>query len=61
MGKGGEGAIDIANKIVELANKNSNLNYMYELEDDIKTKILKVSTKIYGAKMLFIPKRQKNK
>ena len=47
--KGGEGAIDIANKIVELANKNSNLNYMYELEDDIKTKILKVSTKIYGA------------
>ena len=48
--KGGEGAIDIANKIVELANKNSNLNYMYELEDDIKTKILKVSTKIYGAK-----------
>lgn len=29
MGKGGEGAIDIANKIVELANKNSNLNYMY--------------------------------
>ena len=42
--------IDIANKIVELANKNSNLNYMYELEDDIKTKILKVSTKIYGAK-----------
>ena len=48
--KGGEGAIDIANKIVELENKNSNLNYMYELEDDIKTKILKVSTKIYGAK-----------
>ena len=48
--KGGEGAIDIANKIVELANKNSNLNYMYKLEDDIKTKILKVSTKIYGAK-----------
>jgi len=48
--KGGEGAIDIANKIVELANKNSNLNYMYELEDDVKTKILKVSTKIYGAK-----------
>ena len=59
--KGGEGAIDIANKIVELANKNSNLNYMYELEDDIKTKILKVSTKFMEQKMLFIPKRQKNK
>ena len=54
--KGGEGAIDIANKIVELANKNSNLNYMYELEDDIKTKILKVSTKIYGAKNVIYSK-----
>ena len=54
--KGGEGAIGIANKIVELANKNSNLNYMYELEDDIKTKILKVSTKIYGAKNVIYSK-----
>ena len=54
--KGGEGAIDIANKIVELAYKNSNLNYMYELEDDIKTKILKVSTKIYGAKNVIYSK-----
>ena len=54
--KGGEGAIDIANKIVELANKNSYLNYMYELEDDIKTKILKVSTKIYGAKNVIYSK-----
>ena len=54
--KGEEGAIDIANKIVELANKNSNLNYMYELEDDIKTKILKVSTKIYGAKNVIYSK-----
>ena len=54
--KGGEGAIDIANKIVELANKNSNLNYMYELEDDIKTKILKVSTKIYVAKNVLYSK-----
>ena len=54
--KGGEGAIDIANKIVELANKNSNLKYMYEVEDDIKTKILKVSTKIYGAKNVIYSK-----
>ena len=59
--KGGEGAIDIANKIVELANKNSNLNYMYELEDDIKTKILKVSTKIYGAKNVIYSKEAEEK
>ncbi len=57
--KGGEGAIDIANKIVKLSNQKSyineysiikpEVNYVYQLEDDIKTKIKKVSTKIYQA------------
>ena len=47
--KGGEGAIDIANKLVELVKKEEDFEYMYELEDDIKTKIKKVATKIYGA------------
>ena len=49
-GKGGNGAIDIAEKIVDLTNKPSTLNYTYSLEDSIKTKIEKVCTKIYGAK-----------
>ncbi len=49
-GKGGNGAIDIAQKIVELSEKPSTLNYTYDLEDSIKTKIEKVCTKIYGAK-----------
>ncbi|MBR0351205.1 MAG: formate--tetrahydrofolate ligase [Clostridia bacterium] len=49
-GKGGNGATDIAQKLVELTNKPSTLNYTYSLEDDIKTKIEKVCTKIYGAK-----------
>ncbi len=47
--KGGEGAIDIANKIVNLVEQEENLKYIYELEEDIKTKIKKVATKIYGA------------
>ena len=47
--KGGEGATDIATKLVNLVEQRENFNYMYELEDDIKTKIEKVSTKIYGA------------
>ncbi len=57
--QGGEGAINIANKIVKLTNQDefinestithNKLNYTYELEDDIKTKIKKVSTKIYRA------------
>ncbi len=47
--KGGEGAIDLANKIVELTQKDSKLNYTYDLEESIKDKINDVSTKIYGA------------
>lgn len=47
--KGGEGAIDLAEKIVDLCNKPSNFNYCYNLEDSIKEKIEKIATKIYGA------------
>ena len=47
--KGGEGAIDIAQKILELANKPTNFKFIYGDNDSIKTKIEKVATKIYGA------------
>lgn len=48
--KGGEGAIDIAEKIVNLTEQPSELHYSYELNQDIKTKILNVAQKIYRAK-----------
>ena len=47
--KGGEGAIDIAEKLVKMTETSNNLNYSYELNQDIKTKILNVSKKIYRA------------
>ena len=47
--KGGKGAIDLANKIVELTQKDSKLNYTYSLDESIKDKINDVATKIYGA------------
>ena len=47
--KGGEGAIDLAEKIVELAKKESKLNYAYDLNESIKEKINNVATKVYGA------------
>ena len=47
--KGGEGAIDIAEKIVTLSEKENQFRYIYDLNDDIKTKISKIATKIYGA------------
>ena len=47
--KGGEGAIDIANKIVKLVENPKELKFTYDDKDSIKQKIFKVSTKIYGA------------
>lgn len=48
--KGGNGATDIANKLVSLTERKTDINYMYDLSDDIKTKIKKVANKIYYAK-----------
>lgn len=47
--KGGEGAKDIAEKLVNLTEQEENFHYMYDLEDSIQTKIEKIATKIYGA------------
>ena len=47
--KGGEGAIDIAQKLVEMTQKSTDIKYVYDLQDDIKTKIEKVAKQIYGA------------
>lgn len=47
--KGGEGATDLANKIVKICDKNHSFKYTYDDEDDIKKKIEKVAKKIYGA------------
>ena len=49
-GKGGDGATDLAEKIVELCNnETSEFNYIYSLENSIKEKIEKVACNIYGA------------
>ena len=48
--KGGEGARDIAEKLVQLTEQEENFHYIYDLEDSIQTKIEKIATKIYGAK-----------
>ncbi len=48
--KGGDGATDIANKLVKLTEQKEDFKYMYDLNESIKDKIQKVATKIYGAK-----------
>lgn len=47
--KGGEGAIDLAQKVIEATEKPSNFQYMYDVNDSIKDKIYTIATKIYGA------------
>ena len=47
---GGNGAIDIAQKIVSLVEEKEEFKFIYDLSDDIKTKIEKVARKIYYAK-----------
>lgn len=47
--KGGEGAKEIAEKIVKLSEKDTDLNYAYELNESIKEKIKNIAIKIYRA------------
>ena len=48
--KGGKGAIDISQKIVDISNQDEDFKYIYELDKGIKEKIKDVATKVYGAK-----------
>lgn len=57
--KGGQGAIDLADKISSICIEDKKLNYMYELEDSIEEKIRKVANKIYGAEDIEISEQAK--
>lgn len=47
--KGGSGAVELAKKVVAACEKsNDDFEFAYDLNDDIKTKIAKLSQKIYG-------------
>jgi formate--tetrahydrofolate ligase len=47
--KGGEGGLELAEKVVAACEKPKNFTYMYEDDMSIKEKIEAVATKIYGA------------
>ena len=53
--KGGEGAIDISKKIVELAKKSNKFEYIYDLKETIVEKVNDIAMKIYGAKGVIYP------
>ena len=60
--KGGEGAIDISKKIVEIVKeKPERFEYIYDLNETIVEKINKVAMKIYGAKGVIYPEEVSKK
>ena len=59
--KGGEGAIDISNKIIQMCEKKDNFKYIYDLEDSIEDKIEKIAKQIYGAKKVTLMPKALNK
>ncbi|MDT2801825.1 formate--tetrahydrofolate ligase [Vagococcus lutrae] len=48
--KGGEGSIELAEKVVALAEHASSFQYAYDSEDTIETKLNKIVQKVYGGK-----------
>lgn len=55
--KGGEGGIDLAQKVIKLAENDNNLKFYYDLNSDFKTKVEYLAKNIYGASQVeFLPK-----
>ncbi|MBR2499588.1 MAG: formate--tetrahydrofolate ligase [Clostridia bacterium] len=48
--KGGEGAVDLANKIVAMTEKENTFTHIYDAKLPLREKIEKVAKEIYGAK-----------
>lgn len=59
--KGGDGGIDLAEKVVKNLEKESNYKPLYELNDTIYDKIYKIASKAYGAKEIIYADSVKEK
>lgn len=57
--KGGKGGVELANLVVDACNEPNDFKYIYDLEDPIETKILKIAQKVYGAKNIEFTKKGK--
>ena len=60
-GKGSEGAVDLAKKVVNLCDEGkSNFSNIYNLEEKIEEKIEKICKKIYGAEKVILSEEAQN-
>ena len=47
---GSDGAIDFCNKLLKIVDKDKKISFGYNINDDLKTKVYNIATKIYGAR-----------
>ena len=47
---GSDGAIDFCNKLLKIVDKDKKISFAYNINDDLKTKVYNIATKIYGAR-----------
>ena len=59
--KGGEGAIDISEKLIKMCDEKTEIKYSYNLDDKINDKIYKISKEIYRAEGIKISKEAQEK
>ncbi len=48
-GEGGKGGVELANQVLELVERDSKMEFVYDLDTTIQEKINAIATKIYGA------------
>ncbi len=59
-GKGGKGAKQLANKVVQLCETENNFTFAYDDNDAAEEKIRKIAQKIYGASRVEISEKARN-
>lgn len=57
--KGGQGALELADKAVKLCEQKNSFKPCYSFEESIETKLNKIATKIYGAKGVKLSEKAK--
>ena len=59
--KGGKGAIDLAEYLVGIADEKSNIQYVYNFEDSIESKVESIVKKVYGGRAVHFTRRARRK
>lgn len=59
--KGGEGGLELADKVIEAAKEHSQMTYAYEISESIEEKINKIVTRVYGGEGVEISAEAKEK